>query len=379
MPQVTKKRQMTYHKSRRRINSKFLILIAILALVIIGVIKIPKFISDQNLKALGYTPEAISKIYEYDLDKELIDQSFYTVILDKNIQKANFNKTYLHLFSIKEEVSEDDILLYDRLRTKGYTEAQTISLFEKLVFYEITPLLVFDYQTDLTLYIEDCEAHRAENSADYFNLTNEYRVLYDKIEAIPDVKDYAMNVSKTYYLPEDFVPEKLVPLSLTYASSNVTMENEAAGQFMKMCDALINADLKMYATNAYRSYSYQVELYNDYVADDGKEKADTYVARPGFSEHQTGLTIDVASMKGGISDFSESKEYPWMSENAHLYGFIQRYPNNKTLITGYREESWHWRYIGVELATKVKESKLTYDEYYELYLKRIPTATNVTE
>lgn len=369
MPKVSRGKSYRYQKSKRRLNSKFIVIISLTALALIGVIRIPRFISDQKLKNLGYTNEAIDKIYEFDLDKQLIETDFYTLYLDKNLQKVGFDKQYLELFSVKENVTTDDILLYNRLLAKNYTVDQNIKLFKQLLFYEITPLLVFDYQSDVSIYIEDCLAHRAENSQDYFVLSNEYRVLYQNTQVVDNAKDYQVNVSKTYFLPEDYIPEKLVPLSLTYASSNTTMENEAAGQFMKMCDALMEQGLKMYATNAYRSYTYQVDLYNRYVKEDGQEKADNYAARPGFSEHQTGLTADVASMKGGITDFSQSKEYPWMTENAHLYGFIQRYPNNKTLITGYREESWHWRYLGVELATKVKESKLTFDEYYELYLK----------
>ena len=233
----------------------------------------------------------------------------------------------------------------------------------------MTPLLVFDYQENEQPYMEDIKNNRDKNSVDFFELDGNYRELYANVEPINNVGDYSMNVSKTYYLPEDYVPNKLVPLSVVYASNGVTMENESAGQFMAMVDAAINDGLRMYASNAYRSYDYQTDLYNSYLAQDGQAKTDTYAARPGHSEHQTGLTIDVSSLVGGISDFSESPEYPWMVENAHLYGFIQRYPNDKSIITGYREESWHWRYLGVELATKVKESNLTFDEYYELYMK----------
>ena len=101
----------------------------------------------------------------------------------------------------------------------------------------------------------------------------------------------------------------------------------------------------------------------------GEEKADAVSARPGFSEHQTGLTVDLAAVGSeGLSAFKDTEAYNWVIANGADFGWILRYPEGKTSITGYDFEPWHYRYIGVDLAKKVVESKLTYDEYWMLYL-----------
>ena len=115
--------------------------------------------------------------------------------------------------------------------------------------------------------------------------------------------------------------------------------------------------------SGYRSYNTQKELYNKYVKKDGEEVANTYSAKPGHSEHQTGLAFDIGSVDRSFANTSEAK---WIEENAHLYGFIVRYPNGKTDITGYIYEPWHVRYLGKETAKKVWESGLTLEEYLGL-------------
>lgn len=120
----------------------------------------------------------------------------------------------------------------------------------------------------------------------------------------------------------------------------------------------IGLNLKL--VSGFRSYNTQANLYNNYVKINGQAKADTFSAKPGHSEHQTGLAFDVGSTKGAFAYTNESK---WLSENCHLYGFIIRYPLGKTNITGYIYEPWHVRYLGVDTATKVKQSGLTLEEY----------------
>ena len=109
------------------------------------------------------------------------------------------------------------------------------------------------------------------------------------------------------------------------------------------------------------------KLYNNYKNRDGEQKADTYSARPGFSEHQLGLAVDVRS--NTLSDNLTPEHYEWMLNNSYKYGFIVRYPKGKQHITQFMEEPWHLRYLGVELATKVHSTGLTYDEYYDFQYK----------
>lgn len=116
--------------------------------------------------------------------------------------------------------------------------------------------------------------------------------------------------------------------------------------------------------SGFRSYSLQQTIYNNYVEMDGVENADTYSARPGHSEHQTGLAFDVGAID---DDYGETPEGKWLIENAHRYGFIIRYPKNKQYITGYKYEPWHIRYIGTEHAKKIYEQNITLEEYLDVY------------
>ena len=113
-------------------------------------------------------------------------------------------------------------------------------------------------------------------------------------------------------------------------------------------------------SSAFRSYDYQNTLYNNYVSWYGKEQADTFSARAGYSEHQTGLAIDVNTID---DSFAYTPEAVWLAQHAHEYGFIIRYPKGKESITGYQYEPWHIRYLGIETATAVYNSGLTLEEY----------------
>ena len=122
----------------------------------------------------------------------------------------------------------------------------------------------------------------------------------------------------------------------------------------------INLQLSIYLSSGFRSYETQNRIYNNYVSNYGQSSADTFSARPGHSEHQTGLAIDVNSIDDSFADTPEAE---WLASHAHEYGFIIRYPKGKESITGYKYEPWHIRYLGVEKATEVYNSGLTLEEF----------------
>ena len=170
-------------------------------------------------------------------------------------------------------------------------------------------------------------------------------------------------VNKHNYLKEDYVPENLKNLSSTYALSNMKMVEEAANAFESLSKDASKENYKVIAMSTYRSYEYQVDLYNKYVKSDGKEAADTYSGRPGNSEHQTGLAVDVYNQTETYTNFEKTKEYNWMQENAYKYGFILRFPKDKENETGYEFESWHYRYVGKEIAKYIHKHNITLEEY----------------
>lgn len=144
----------------------------------------------------------------------------------------------------------------------------------------------------------------------------------------------------------------------------------AKAAFDKMATAAKAEGIELVAFSGYRSYEYQTSLYDRYVAKDSKDAADRYSARPGYSEHQSGLAFDIGE-KGRedlwlTSAFGETKAGQWLVNNAHKYGFILRYPEGKEDITGFMYESWHFRYLEGDLAKKVYEAGVTLEEYLGL-------------
>ena len=130
-----------------------------------------------------------------------------------------------------------------------------------------------------------------------------------------------------------------------------------------------NEGLSITAASAYRSVSYQEGLYNGYLKRDPKAVVDTYSARAGYSEHHTGMAIDFIGSFGSLNDFENTKEYPWVRDNCHKYGFIIRYTAENQWITGYKNEPWHLRFIGIEAATDMKEKGISsFEEYKTKYI-----------
>ena len=170
-------------------------------------------------------------------------------------------------------------------------------------------------------------------------------------------------VNKYNYLTEDYVPENLEEIDTTYARSGMQLVSEAKEAFETLAENAKEDDMTIIAMSSYRSYDYQVDLYNRYVETDGKEAADTYSARAGFSEHQTGLAVDIYNGDLPYTSFEETEEFEWMQENAYKYGFILRFPEDKTDITGYEYESWHYRYVGKEVAKYIHDNHSTLEEY----------------
>ena len=161
------------------------------------------------------------------------------------------------------------------------------------------------------------------------------------------------------YVNGILIANKTYALPSTYNPGGLTAETLAAFNEMKAA-AYADGGLSLNVCSGFRSYSYQATLYNNYVARDGKAKADTYSARPGHSEHQTGLAADI-NYAGDW--FNTTPEAAWLAANCWKYGFIIRYPKGKDDITGYKYEGWHVRYLGKELAKLVYDSGLTLEEY----------------
>ena len=167
-------------------------------------------------------------------------------------------------------------------------------------------------------------------------------------------------VNADHRLSADYVPEGLVNLyqmrhSFRLASSEIYLTRETYEAAERMFHAAEEQDMNgFYITSGYRSYERQKEVY--FESEPGKAQ------EPGASEHQTGLAFDVTA-ESSSGNFEETEQYGWLCQHAHEFGFIQRYPANKADITGISYEPWHYRYVGVEAATRIHETGLTLEEF----------------
>lgn len=150
-------------------------------------------------------------------------------------------------------------------------------------------------------------------------------------------------------------------------SENIYMQPVAARALEELFDGALDEGITLYATSGFRSYSTQKAIFERKLDTMSEKAANASVAKPGYSEHQTGLAMDVeghSSLGSGlIQDFGETPEGKWLAENCHKYGFIIRYPKGKTDITGYVYEPWHIRYVGKEAAAEITALDVTFEEY----------------
>ena len=322
-------------------------------------------VTKSKLVNLGYSDDEVNLIINNVLSKDydlLINNNNFIIDLinSKEYVKDNFSK-YLDYYSKNKKSKIENII---SIVNSGYD--------------------LLDYPaSDLLAALVKEKYYINKNAARYLDYGNTYRVSTKKIVSIVNAKadlDYYTDVSvsniddgnlilvnKFYRLPDGYEPDDLVSLSSKYSQGvNDKMRKEAADAFMKMVDAALLDNIILKNASAYRSFDYQVSLYDGYTKRDGVEKADIYSARPGYSEHQTGLCTDINTIDASFHGTSESD---WLLENAYKYGFIIRFPKNKEKITGYKYEPWHYRYVGEKAAKIMYKNGLTLEEYYAYYIE----------
>ena len=187
---------------------------------------------------------------------------------------------------------------------------------------------------------------------------------YKDINTLYSPTSYDILVNKNNKLTSDYIPNDLELISLEYSCQDKYLRHEARIAFENMAKKAKEEGFTLVAVSTYRSYDYQEKLYNNYVLDKGFYYADLASARPGHSEHQTGLAVDVANSTLDYDNFENTKEFIWMKENSYKYGFILRYPKAKFDITGFKYEPWHYRYVGTNVSNYIYKNNLTLEEYH---------------
>lgn len=198
--------------------------------------------------------------------------------------------------------------------------------------------------------------------------------VFDKLQySINDPSSVWAVVNKGRVLPADYSPSDLTSVNVrTFyksTSDDSKLRKVAADAAQNMFNSAASQGISLVLYSGYRSYAKQSVVYRNYVGASGAIEADKFSARPGYSEHQTGLAVDFTDAGGKCNVdvcFANTNEGKWLASNAHMYGFIMRYQNAKDTLTGYQYEPWHFRYVGFDLASQIYISDKTLEQFFGL-------------
>jgi len=191
---------------------------------------------------------------------------------------------------------------------------------------------------------------------------------YNDIVTVDDPDSISVLVNKNFALPQGYVPSDLVSVG-----GNHRLRAEVAEQLEKMRAEMNSLGFRIFVVSTYRTHQSQANRHSNAARSFGIESADRQYARAGHSEHQTGLAVDLLQRTNvrnmSQARFQDTAEFAWLTENAHRYGFILRYPNEYRDIHGFIFEPWHWRYVGVDIATAMYDEGIAlFEEYYGKHL-----------
>lgn len=361
---------------------KLFIVIVVIFVLIISSITIYK-VQEYNLMKLNYSKEASHEIIfsgNYSKIKKLGENASLNVaFISPDYKKENFE----HYQSITYVDQKDYISNINQLLDKGYTDDDINVILQHGTNEDVKEFIQHDFVENISKilitnyaklkYVDRYIAYQYENFCNWEDAVRYVGLGLDleKYTSISETDTYSetMLVNNYHSLASTYTPENLVVLDKDYSiDGEQQMAGTAATAFKKLVDDAEKEGYHIKARSAYRSYAEQVKVYDLYLATYGQKYVDRFVAKPGFSEHQTGLCVDV--MSTDTASFSDSDEYKWIRTNAYKYGFIERYQKSKESITGFSSESWHYRYVGTEVATEIYNQKITFDEYYMMYLEK---------
>jgi len=362
-------------RKKRKVKKIFKITIPSLIIIILLLINRNIIYKNYLYITSDYNNQAINTFLEEEIYKD-IKNCEYSKTLEQIINTKYYDEKYLKEYLAIQYIEKDNYLEnISKLLDIGYNSNDINKIYSILNDTSIELLINNNYIKDIVniisiSYFKEDNLERYIKYHTSSNLDNETIITYvniglDKeyytsVNKIKKQDDVLVLVNKYNVLDKTYIPSDLEDISTKYGSGK--LRKEAKNAFEEMCNAALKDNIKLYSGSAYRSYDYQKNLYDRYVLQDGKILADTYAARAGYSEHQTGLAIDI--LNGNWNYISASdKEYTWLINNSYKYGYILRYPKGKEDITGYMYEEWHFRYLGKDIAKKVYELDITYDEY----------------
>ena len=371
--------------SKIRLKPKFKIILQIFGSIFCVFLGLFFFYSKQiyDLKKIGYSKKASHEIL-FSLKKDYVLSVGKNESLNAAFESSSYKEENLdHYRKIRFYTHKNFIKNINKLLEKGYNDSdiniifshgndEEVSRFTKREkiryleeFYSISYAKLDNY--DRYVHYSDDTGEDEETTVLFVNLDMDKNDYEDPVIVTKYSTD--MLVNKHRSLTDKFVPNDLVTISKEYASEDDLQASKVAvDAFIKMSKAAEAEGYSLVINSAYRSYQEQLDLIDFYKKAYGQSYVDKYVAKAGFSEHQTGLSFDIGSRTANV--FQNSKEYTWMEENAYKYGFIRRFTKKYELITGFRNEPWHFRYVGEKIAKEIHEKGMSYEEYWTVFLDK---------
>lgn len=372
-------------KRKLKLRRPFIIMGKILLAIIIVILCVFLFYFYQisSLTSLGYSKAASKKIL-LTFNKKYVMSVGKNKTLNRAFESSDFKESNLDSYSkIKYYDHKNLIKNINLLISKGYSNNNInlilahgndsdVSEFAKRKkiqyleeFYSISYAKLKYY--DRYVKYSDETGEDEKTTVLYVNLGMDKDDYSDPV--LVNKFSYDMLVNKHYSIDKDMVATDLVKIDKKYTNDEEQFASKKVlDAFIKMYNDASKEGLDLVINSSYRSYNDQEELCDQYQKLYGDNYVNKYMAKPGFSEHQTGLSFDIGSRSSNI--FANSKEYTWMLDNAYKYGFILRFPKKYEDITGFRYEPWHYRYVGVDIAKYIYDNDISYEEYYAMFLDR---------
>ena len=286
--------------------------------------------------------------------------------IKKTIETNKYHKTYEYKF-LKLEYTKEEFDIIDTLSVEDKDYLLTLNYNRRI------PKLIkekYFMKKNLKKYIN------------YFNKESDLSKIVSIINVGANVDFYTdakktdiskkelMLTNKFNYLDDTYDSKEMVSVSKLYSyGENQMLTSTTFDAFKRMFDDAKKENITLIINSSYRSFEDQEAVYERYKKLKGEDYADSIAARPGYSEHQTGYSVDLITYGATSATFEETEAFKWLQNNAYKYGFILRYPKDKDYLTGYSYESWHYRYVGIDAAKYIYENNITFDEYYAYFIE----------
>lgn len=276
---------------------------------------------------------------------------------------------------------------YDyKLSLVGYKEDEVKTIKDKLNNGEIDNLMELKYDKNivkfinekyfiyknLSKYLEYKKDNKLESYTNIVTIINTEANIdwFDNTKETDISKKELMLVNRLYGLSKDYEPDDIIDVPSQYAYTGVKISNSIMDNIVALIDAASDEGYTFVLADGYRSYSEQESIFERYKNAYGYSEADRIAARAGHSEYQTGISFTIVPLYKEYDKPKESLEYKWLSDNAYRYGFIFRFPEDKTDITGFEASTWRLRYVGSEAANIIKSENICFEEYYAYFVDR---------